>query len=144
MKPVSLSVIAAVVGLLAGAAAAAETPVVAPVDQPVQINGVDVACTGYGRAMREDPRWQAYGVRIEFSNARNEYLAGAVVTVRGAAGRVVLSASCDAPWLLMKLPAGAYRVEARLSGADAKPRSAAFRPPKTGQSRLVLQFPDAP
>jgi hypothetical protein len=130
--------------LLASVAASAEAPVAAPVDQEVRIAGVEVACTGFGRAMREDPKWGHYGVRLEFSNARNEYLSGALVTVRTAAGRPVLSATCDAPWLLMRLSPGAYRVEARLTGAEAKPRSATFKSPATGQIRVVLQFPDAP
>ncbi|MEI9963774.1 MAG: hypothetical protein WDM92_02845 [Caulobacteraceae bacterium] len=105
------------------------------------INGVEAACTGVGQT-REDPRWAAYPVRIEFSNARNEYLMGAVVSVTGKAGKPVLTALCDGPWLLLKLPKGRYSAFARLTDVQAKPRSAGFDAPASGQKRVVLQFLD--
>jgi hypothetical protein len=115
---------------------------VLPLDAPAVVNGVELACTGIGQT-RAEARWQAYGVRIEFSNARNEYLTGGAVVVRDAAGRELVNASCDAPWVLLRLPKGAYRAEGRLLGSAAKPRSAPFAPPASGQLRVVLQFPDA-
>jgi hypothetical protein len=111
-------------------------------DAPTIVNGVDLACTGIGQT-RKDTRWEAYGVRLEFSNARNEYLTGAVVVVRDARGRELVNVACDAPWILLKLPKGAYRVDGRLLESAAKPRSAPFRAPASGQLRVVLQFPDA-
>ena len=113
-----------------------------PVDAPTVVNGIDVACTGIGQ-MRLEGRWQGYGVRVEFSNARNEYLTGAAIVVRDGAGRELMNVSCNAPWILLRLPKGAYRVEGRLLDSAAKPRSAPFSPPASGQSRVVLQFPDA-
>jgi hypothetical protein len=111
-------------------------------DRETRIGSVNVACTGFGQAAREDPKWQAYGVRFEFSNARNEYVAGAAVTVWDKAGRPVLSAVCEAPWLLAQLAPGDYRVEARpIDGAGAA-RSARFAAPRSGQLRVVLQFRD--
>ncbi|RAK51125.1 hypothetical protein DJ017_19355 [Phenylobacterium soli] len=80
---------------------------------------------------------------MEFSNALNEYLGGGSVTVKDRKGAEVLSLSCDAPWILMRLPAGTYTIEGQPVDSAAKPRSAPFTPPKTGQMRLVLQFPDA-
>ena len=124
------------------ASPAASQPVSLPVDAETTAGGVPVACTGVGQT-RLDPKWQAYGVRVEVSNALNEYLVGGAVTVRGHKGAEVLSVTCDAPWILMKLPPGAYVVEGRILNSTAKPRSAPFSPPKTGQMRLVLQFPDA-
>ena len=122
--------------------AAAAEPKALAVDAETQVNGVPVACSGVGQT-RNDPRWQAYGVRVEVSNALNEYLVNGAVTVRDRKGAEVLSVSCDAPWILMKLPPGAYTIEGRILGSPAKPRSAPFSPPKSGQMRLVLQFPDA-
>lgn len=121
--------------------AAAETSLL-PVDAETTINGVQLVCTGIGQT-RDDPRWQAYPVRIEFSNARNEYLVGGAITVRDTAGRELFSASCDAPWILLRLPKGAYRVEGRMPGAGVRSRSASFAPPAAGQLRVVLQFEDA-
>ena len=138
--------IAAAIACVALAATAATLPAPAPtalaVDAATTINGVEAACTGIGQT-RADPRWQAYGVRLEFSNAKNEYLVGGAVQISDASGHILLAASCDAPWVLLKLPAGDYRVEARLTSSAAAPRSARFHAPAQGQLRVVLQFPDA-
>lgn len=124
------------------ASPATGAPAALPVDSPTVVNGIDVACTGIGQTRRE-ARWQSYGVRVEFSNARNEYLSGGAIVVRDAAGRERMNVSCDAPWILLRLPKGAYRVEGRLPDTAAKPRSAPFAAPASGQLRVVLQFPDA-
>lgn len=136
--------LAAMAALAVSSAAAAQTaaPTPLPVDAETTAGGVAVACTGVGQT-RLDSRWAAYGVRVEFSNALNEYLGGGAITVKDRKGAQVLSVSCDAPWILMKLPPGAYTIEGRPMDSPAKPRSAAFTAPKTGQMRLVLQFPDA-
>ncbi len=132
--------LAALAALALGSAAEAAMPL--PVDAETTAGGVPVACTGVGQT-RLDPKWSAYGVRVEFSNALNEYLGGGTVTVKDRKGAEVLSVSCDAPWILMKLPAGSYTIVGQPVDSQAKPRSATFSPPKTGQMRLVLQFPDA-
>ncbi len=113
-----------------------------PVDSELTLNGVGVACTGIGADARADARWRRYGVRIEFSDAKNEYLAGGAISLRDAKGRELLKASCDAPWLLLQLPEGAYSVEGWEPGTPAKPRSARFSTPTGAQQRVVLQFPD--
>jgi len=126
-----------------GSAGAAEAgPVALALDTATTVNGIELACTGIGQT-RADARWQTYPVRIEVSNARNEYLVGGAITVRDATGRPLLSASCDAPWILLRLPKGAYQVEGRILDSAAKPRSAPFVSPADGQLRVVLQFPDA-
>ena len=142
MVPSTKLLFALAAGALAAAPAATAQPMSLPVDAEATAGGVPVACTGIGQT-RLDPKWQAYGVRVEFSNARNEYLVGAAVTVHDKKGAEVLNVSCDAPWVLMKLPAGAYSIEGRILNSPAKPRSAPFSPPAKGQMRLVLQFPDA-
>lgn len=139
MTTIRIACAAAAALLLASPAGA--QPQSLPLDTETQAGGVPVACTGLGQT-RLDPKWQAWPVRVEFANARSEYMGGGQVVVRDAHGREVLSASCDAPWLLMKLPPGAYTVEGRLPNAQSKPRSAPFRPPATGQMRVVLAFPD--
>ena len=113
-----------------------------PMDRAVNLGGVEAACTGIGADARDDPQWLAYPVRVEVSNARNEYLTGAVISVADERGRPVLEANCGGPWLLLKLAPGRYRVMARLPGTGAKPRSAVVTPPAKGQMRVVLQFLD--
>lgn len=125
----------------AAALAAGIEPSVVAVDTETTLGGVPVACTGIGLDARNDPRWQAYPVRVELSNAINEYLAGGVVTVRAAGGAPRLSARCDAPWLLLRLPPGRYAIQAEVEGSALKP-AATVTPPAVGQIRVVLQFRD--
>lgn len=140
--PILKTTLASAAIALALAGAARAEPTVLAVDAETEVGGVPVACTGIGQT-RLDAKWQAYGVRVEFSNALNEYLVGGAVSVRDRAGKNLLDVTCDAPWVLIKLPPGAYVVEGRILGSQAKPRTAPFSPPATGQMRLVLQFPDA-
>jgi hypothetical protein len=111
------------------------------VDKPVALSGVDLACTGIGDT-RADPKWAAYPIRVEFSNAKNEYMTDALVALVDAKNEVVLVVRCDAPWLLLKPPPGNYAVYAHLVESGAQPRSARFTVPAHGQKRVVLQFPD--
>lgn len=126
--------------LTAMTAVAVAQPDKLPIDKETTINGVPVACTGVGQT-RFDPRWQAYPVRVEFSNAASEYLTDAELTVSGPRGPV-LTVVCGGPWVLMKLPAGSYTVQGRILGAAAKPRTMTVRPPASGQARFVMQFSD--
>lgn len=126
--------------LFAGVQALPSQPSVPPVDVETRLNGVELACTGIGLEARSDRRWGSYSVRVELSNSRNEYLTGGMITLRDASGRAMLSAQCDAPWLLLRLSPGPYSVEATMP--DAAPRSSAFIAPRTGQLRVVLQFKD--
>src|ERR1041384_6855772 len=93
-----------------GTAAAKADPMV--MDTPVIINGVDTACTGIADS-KDDPRWQTYPVRIEFSNGGSQYLAGAHVSL-AEKGRVLAELDCQAPWVLFKLPPGSYSVTATI------------------------------
>jgi hypothetical protein len=125
------------------APAADQTPAqVLPVDQTTVVQGVEVACTGMGET-RQDPKWQAFPVRVEFSNGKAEYLTDAEVRLITDKGKPVLNVSCAAPWVLLKPPAGAYTVFAQLLDSAAKPRSAPFKTPTKGQIRVVIAFPDA-
>ena len=108
-------------------------------DTPVTINGVEAACTGIADS-KDDPRWQTYPIRIEFSNGGAQYLAGAHVSLVKS-GTVLAELDCQAPWVLFKLPPGSYGVTATILGSGAKARTATFTPPKTGQKRITLQFP---
>jgi hypothetical protein len=127
---------------LAVATAAAAQPVRVALDQETVIGGVGVACTGIGQT-KNDPKWLAYGVRVEFADASSNYLAGEDLTLSGSGGEI-LSISCEGPWVLLKLPAGqAYQVQARVTQGGVQPRTATVKAPSHGQTRVVLTFPDA-
>ncbi len=138
----ALASICALSGSATPSAAEPPAPVALPVDAASEVGGVDVACTGVGADARSDARWATYTVRVEFSNGLNEYLTGGAVKLSTAGGQEMLSVTCDAPWVLMRLPEGRYHVEANIPGTTAAPRSATFSAPDVGQLRVVLQFRD--
>jgi hypothetical protein len=112
------------------------------VDRDVVLGDVQLACTGIGDT-RADPKWATYPVRVEFSNAKNEYMVDTLVALVDARGEVVLVVRCDSPWLLLKPPPGTYAVYAHLTDSAARMRGARFTVPTHGQKRVVLQFPDS-
>lgn len=131
--------------LFAAAAMAATivTPAFAdrlPMDRPITINGITTVCTGIGEDARNDPRWKAYPVRVEFSNGAAQYLAGGHVVLKED-GQELMSIDCSGTWVLFQLPDGHYSVTASLLyHKDQPPRSASFTPPAHGQKRVVLEF----
>jgi hypothetical protein len=84
-------------------------------DQPVTIGGVETVCTGVGSA-KDNPAWSAYPVKLVFANPAGENLAQVHLSVMQGA-KPVMETECDAPWVLMKLPAGSYTAAATVPGA---------------------------
>lgn len=123
---------------LAGTTAALADP--APMDTPVQMGGLETVCTGVGET-KDDPKWLAYPIRIEFSNGGAQYLSGATVRIsRGA--ETVGSLDCPGAWVLLKGAPGDYRVDVTIDNSSAKAVNASFRMGSGGQKRIVLRFPD--
>lgn len=127
----------AVFVLLGASAALADS---APMDKPVQMNGLETVCTGVGET-KDDPQWLAYPVRIEFSNGGAQYLSGATVKITQGSN-VVASLDCAGAWVLLKGAPGNYRVDASIDGSSARPVTAPFRMGSGAQKRIVLRFPD--
>jgi hypothetical protein len=107
--------IAALIGL-AGFAPAAS----AKADEIVMASsGVTYVTGGAGteavdrlRAMEKD-----FNLKLVFALGNGEYLADVDVSVVDAANRVVLDTSSEGPWLLARLPAGNYQVNANYHGS---------------------------
>ncbi len=77
-------------------------------DQPVTIGGVESVCTGVGSA-KDNPDWKDYPVKLTFSNLAGENEASEHIAI-SQGGTPVMETDCDAPWLLIKAPAGRYNV----------------------------------
>jgi len=111
-----------------------------PMDRPIQMNGMETVCTGIGES-KDDTRWPSYPIRIEFSNGGAQYLSGATVKV-SSGGTQVFEMDCPGAWVLLKGPAGNYRVNALIDDSTAKPVTAAFTIGNRQQKRIILRFPD--
>jgi hypothetical protein len=109
-------------------------------DAPTDINGIETVCTGVGSA-KDDPRWNSYPVKLVFATVSGEDLATEHVTVTKG-GQAVMATECDAPWVLIKAPAGSYEVNATIQGqAGGSSANARFSTSGTGaQKTITLTF----
>jgi hypothetical protein len=107
-------------------------------DKPLQLDGLEAVCTGIGSESRADPRWQAYPLKIEVAGKGGQYLGDVTLSVQQA-GKELAAVECEGPWILFRLPAGRYQIEAQTEGKTA--RSSAIVPAE-GQGRIILRFPD--
>src|SRR5205807_1857869 len=109
-------------------------------DQPVTIGGVESVCTGVGSA-KDNPAWNTYPIKLTFSNRAGENEAAEHVIILQN-GRTVMETDCDAPWLLLRAPAGNYNVKASLPGGSVT-ANATFSTANGGAQKTVnLAFPD--
>jgi hypothetical protein len=123
---------------LTGAWAQDNTAGPLPFDSPVSMRAMEAVCTGIGADARNDPRWPSYPLRIELVGRAGEFLGQAEVSL-AQNNEAVISVRCGGPWLLLKLPPGAYDVSAQVENVTKTGRVTV---PATGQGRLVLRFPE--
>ena len=137
-----ISTAAIVIAVAAGGALAWPiTQAFAVQDQPVSIGGVETVCTGVGSA-KDNPAWSAYPVKLVFANQAGEDLAQVHVSLTQN-GKPVMDTDCDAPWLLVKAPAGNYGVVASVPGrAGGRNATGKFTTTASGaQKTVTLTFP---
>ena len=108
-------------------------------DTPFTANGVTAVCTGVGSA-KDNPAWRDYPVKIVLANTAGENRAAAHFTVTSG-GKTMLETDCDAPWLLLKAPAGRYTATASIAGRSGASPSTSFSTSGSGpQKELTLTF----
>jgi len=112
---------------------------VLPLDMPTDVNGVETVCTGIDSDSRNDPRWLAYPLRLEFAAGNRAYVADESVSIMGEGA--ALAVQCEGPWVLAKLPPGSYSVVASVGGTT---KNAKVSVPDKGQARFVVHFPEIP
>ena len=125
-----------------GAMEGSGSPTAVPLDSEATFGTLTIACTGVGQS-KDNPKWKAYPVRIEFSNPAGDLLANGAATI-ARAGATLASVSCEGPWILAR-PAsaragGAYRLTGWLPGQGYKPITEAFTFPQGGQKVIDLRF----
>ena len=135
--------VAVAAAMTLAAANASAQPTRVPLDHETTVGGIGVGCTGIGQT-KNDPKWRAYPVRIEFAGPGGEYLANETLILSDAKGAEMLEVSCEGPWILLQLPPGKpYKVEGRAGRSGAATASATVKAPGHGQATFVLHLPDA-
>jgi len=109
-----------------------------PFDRPTPVSGIEVVCTGIGSSVREDPRWQAYPLKVEVAGANGQFL-GNVSVAFERDGQTLVRVACGGPWVLARLSPGAYIVTASFEGQST---SSTVNVPLEWQGRLILRFPE--
>ena len=133
MKSTQLTAVLFATALGTGAAVAQNQMPVE--DQPMTIGGIETVCTGSGLDARADPQWRAYPFHLEVAGKSGQYLGDEQVSVTGNGQSV--SVHCVGPWVLMKLPAGSYKVS--LDVPEGGHRDLTVKVP----GRIVVHFPNA-
>ena len=105
-------------------------------DQPAMIGGIETVCTGVGSA-KDNPAWSAYPVKLVFANNAGQDLAQVHVAITQK-GKTAMETDCDAPWLLVKAPAGVYGVKATVGPLAA---TGTFSVTSGPQKTVTLAFP---
>jgi len=126
---------ATLASLLALGASAA----VLPMDAPVSMGAVTAVCTGVGSA-KDDPKFAAYPIRLEFSNEGGQFVSNEHVKLMNQTGGVIAEFDCTGPWVLLQLPKGNYSATTTVPDATRGPKTVKFATPQTGQKRIGIQF----
>ena len=113
-------------------------PLALTLDTPAKVGNIETVCTGVGLDARQNAAWTSYPLRIEVAGRGGQYLGDVNLTISQGSS-VLATVTCAGPWLLFRLPAGRYKVEA---GTEGKSVTSPVLVPATGQSRVILRFPD--
>lgn len=95
---------------------------------------------GVGLDARQQMQVQAgqYNLHLEFATTLSgEYLSDVEVTITDGRGSNVLSTRTEGPWLLARLPAGAYAVSARVGDTVRRQQISVG----AGRRHVVMRFP---
>jgi hypothetical protein len=97
---------------------------------------------GEGESQRFEAAFRHYPLVVQlFENngARDEYTADARVKITDAKGHLVLDEKSDGPFMLVRLPAGDYRVAAALNGRQLAEHSVHVT--DSGHAKSTFVFP---
>jgi hypothetical protein len=82
-----------------------------------------------------EPAENNYNLRLEFALTSGEYLADPTVRIQDASGNELINMVSEGPWLLVKLPAGEYRVTVSREGHETEVRHV-----RVGESLRTAMF----
>lgn len=121
------------------ATATATAPASADAQTAVQLspkseNGVTYLCGGIGAAEAAQMKREAanYNLMLTFAESSGAYMANVSVDIADARGKPILHTVCDAPIMLVDLPAaGSYTITAEVNGNSVS-KSVRARPGRRG------------
>jgi len=109
-------------------------------DEEKTYQGIQYACTGVGDA-KDDPKWGQYAAKLMFTTAGRAYVSYEKVQIQDASGKEIFVADCDAPWLVINLLPGTYKVTA--TAVKKYTKSASLKVGSDGkQVELAIRFPE--
>ena len=98
---------------------------------------------GEGESQRFEAAFTRFPLIVqlfEHVGARDDYTADAIVTITDAKGQLVMRERADGPFMLVRLPAGDYRVAASLNGHDLADHRVHVT--GSGHVKTTFVFPD--
>lgn len=115
-------------------------------DKVMTKDGIRYVCTGVGEESRTDPRWKDFAAKLVFTVKGGGYLPDVQTDIKNGKGQQVFSMKCDAPWLLVDLPAARYKVVATAEDPQGKTheRTADISVAAKGQREAIIRFDDIP
>lgn len=81
-----------------------------------------------------------YSLKLVFAYTNGEFLAQVDVVISDAAGKTLVSADADGPWLLVDLPAATYQVAATVNGET---KTEQITVPANGLKTVNMLWPPA-
>ena len=96
-------------------------------------------CAGISEEGRAEAEAYPHNLKLVYAEPSGAYL-GEVDTTISANGKTIASAYCEGPWLMMNLPAGAYKVTAKYMGQS---KTVSVSVGKSGEVKKVITFKDA-
>ena len=116
-------------------------PVSADIQTAVQLtpkseNGVTYLCGGIGAAEAAQMKREAvnYNLMLTFAESSGAYMANVSVDIADERGKPILHTVCDAPIMLLNLPAaGSYKITADVNGNPVS-KTVRARPGRRGAS----------
>ena len=112
-----------------------------PVDQVVDVQGTQVACSGIGKGDETNPQFAGLPVKFSLVGGYGQWLGDETLTVSGKSGGQDISVKCSGPWVLMRLDPGRYTVTADVP--DAGTKTVSFSVPSSGSREVTIRFPQA-
>ena len=110
--------------------------------QPATQHGISYISGGIGQDEANAIRGQfgRYNLHLTFAARGGAFLADVQVSISDAAGKTLVQATADGPYLLAAVPPGSYRVSATAGGATQQP---SVTVPQHGPVELRFYWDDA-